>query len=137
AGVATLERADTALSREAQDLHLPLTHKELTRVDEALTQLAEKTVALVPAARDVRQAHGELQHQRQSEPDAGRDAERDVERATGRRLAADDATVRLDTLRDAVGVKVADLQQKLQAARTSVSEGETLLELNEGLQRGA
>jgi uncharacterized protein (TIGR02680 family) len=132
-----LDQARAALTRDAQDLHLPLAHKELNLVDEALTQLAEKAVALVHAARDVRQAHSELQHQRQREQDAGRDAETNAERATSRRLQADDAKVRLDTLRDSVGAKVADLQQKLEAARTSVTAGETLLETNEGLQRGA
>jgi uncharacterized protein (TIGR02680 family) len=132
-----LDSARAALTRDAQDLHLPVTRNELTRVDEALAQLAEKSVALVHAARDVRQAHSELQHQRQREQDAGRDAERDVERAIGRRLQADDAKVRLDTLRESVGAKVADLQQKLEAGRTSVNAGETLREVNEGVQRGA
>jgi uncharacterized protein (TIGR02680 family) len=132
-----LDDARSALRRDAQDLHLPSTHKELNVIEEALTQLAEKTVALVHAARDVRQAQNELQRQRQREQDAERDAERNAERAVSRRLQADDAKVRLETLRESVGAQVAELQQKLEVARASVTAGETLLEVNEGIQRSA
>lgn len=94
-------------------------------------------VALVHAARDVREAQNEFQRQRQREQDAERDVERSVGQAISRRFQANDAKVRLDTLQDSVGAIVAELQRKLEAARTSVADGERLLETKEGIQRSA
>src|SRR5437899_5883507 len=101
------------LTRDAQDLHLPDTHQALNLIEQALTQSSEIMLGLVHAVRELRQAQTELQRQRQREQEAQLDAERSAKQATERRVQADEARVRLETLRESVGAKVAELQQRL------------------------
>jgi uncharacterized protein (TIGR02680 family) len=120
-----------ALARDAQDLRLPETNAGLDIVDAALSQLIEKVLALVHTGRDLRQAQSELLGQQQREQDAQVDMERSVAHAAERARQASEAKVRLETLQESVGAKVAELQEKLAAARAVVKSGETELETKE------
>jgi uncharacterized protein (TIGR02680 family) len=124
----TLNRAHEALARDAQDLHLPDTHEALDIVEGALTQLGEALQGLFQAVRELRQARAELLRQREREQESRIDAERSAGQSMERRIQADEAKVRLDTLRESVGAKVEELQQRLKEAQASVNTGETLLD---------
>jgi len=127
----TLQSARSVLARDAQDLHLPDTHQGLNLVEQALTQLSEATLGLVHAASNLRQTQTELQCQRQREQEARLDAERSATNAADRRVQAEEARVRLETLRESVGAKVAELQQRLEEARGAVTAGEALLDIKD------
>jgi uncharacterized protein (TIGR02680 family) len=131
----TLSEARSLLARDAQDLHLPDTDLELNAVTAALSQLIETALALVHAVRDLRQAQAELQRQRQREQDARRDSESSIAHAIERARQSDEAKVRLETLRESVGAKVAELQEKLEKARTAVRLGEEAVAEREGKAR--
>jgi uncharacterized protein (TIGR02680 family) len=130
-----VNEARSVLNRDAQDLHLPDTYAGLDAVDSALSQLVEKVLTLVHAGRDLRQGQSELLRQRQREQDAQVDVERSVAHAVERARQASEAKVRLETLQESVGTKVAELQEKLAAARTVVKLGETNLETKETAAR--
>lgn len=129
--------ARSALARDAQDLHLPDAHEGLNSVDQALARFTEQMLALVHATHNFRQAQTELWRQREREQNAERDAAQSVEWAAARWVQANDAQVRLDTLRESVGAQVAELQEKMEAARLSVSDGESLEEKAEGAKTDA
>ena len=129
--VETVNEARSVLIRDAQDLCLPDTNIGLDVVDAALSQLIEKVLVLVYAGRDLRQAQSELLWQRQREQDAQADMERNVAQAAERARQASEAKVRLETLQESVGAKVAELQEKLAAARATVKHSETNLETKE------
>ena len=111
-----LQTARSALTRDAQDLHLPDSHQGLNLVEQALTRLSEATFGLVHAVSDLRQAHAELERQRLREQEARLDADRSAKNAADRRDQAEEARVRLETLRESVGPKVGELQQRLEEA---------------------
>lgn len=121
----TVNEAQSVLTRDAQDLRLSKTHAGLDVVDAALSQLIEKMLALVHAGRDLRQAQSELLGQQQREHDAQANMERSVAHAAERARQASEAKVRLETLQESVGAKVAELQERLAAARSIVKSSET------------
>src|SRR5262249_25891529 len=123
--VKAVDETRSVLTRDAQDLRLPETNAGLDMVDAALSQLIEKVLALGHAGRDLRQAQSELLEQQQREQDAEADMERSVAHAAERARQASEAKVRLETLQESVGAKVAELQEKLAAARSIVRSGET------------
>lgn len=127
----TAKEARSVLTRDAHDLRLPDTYTELDAIDAALSQLIEKVLTLVHAGRDLRQAQSELLRQRQREQDAQNDVERSVAHAAERARQANEAKVRLETLLESVGAKVAELQEKLAAARAAVKLSEGNLETQE------
>lgn len=129
--VETVNEARSILARDAQDLRLPDSSTGLDVVDAALSQLIEKVLALVHSGRDLRQAQSELLRQRQREQDAQADMERSVAHAFERARQASEAKVRLDTLQESVGAKVAELQEKLAAARAAVKLSDADLETKE------
>jgi uncharacterized protein (TIGR02680 family) len=133
----TLHAARAALARDAEDLRLPDTHEALHAVEQALTQLGEALQALFQGVRELRQAHAELLRQRQREQEAQTDKERSATQSTERRVQAGEAKVRLETLRELVGAKVEELQQRLKEAGASVSDGEMQLKTEADVRRVA
>jgi uncharacterized protein (TIGR02680 family) len=131
----TLAGASSLLARDAQDLHLPDTYVGLDAVEAALSQLIEKTLMLVHAGRDLRQAQAELLRQRQREQDAQGGVERSIAHAIERSRQANEARVRFETLQESVGAKVAELQEKLAGARTAVRVSEESLAAKETAAR--
>jgi uncharacterized protein (TIGR02680 family) len=124
-----------ALARDAQDLRLPDTHHALNLVEQALTELGETMHGLVHTAQEMRQAQTELQRQREREQEAQVAAESSAKQSKQRRVQADEAAVRLQTLRESVGAKVDELQRRLKEAHESVSAGEKLEETKDEAMR--
>jgi uncharacterized protein (TIGR02680 family) len=135
--VGLLSSARSILHKDAQDLHLPEDHARLNAVDATLAQLTEKVLALAHTARDFLQAQSELQKQQAREQDAKQEADTNIGDAVERARQAKEAKVRLETLHETVGVKVAELQAKLEAARAAVKLSEGDLEVKEEQTRVA
>jgi uncharacterized protein (TIGR02680 family) len=116
------------LMRDADDLHLPETHEGLNTVESALTCLAETTVGLMHAADNLRQAESEYQLQQEREEEAQREAKQSAGRVTERRVKAEEAKTRFDTIRESIGDKVTDFQQRLEKAVKAVSDADALFD---------
>lgn len=122
------ETARRLLMQDAYDVHLPDTHDGLDRVETALTSLSETGLRLAHAALTLRQAEVEYQLQRKREQDAQQDAQQTATRSTDRRARAEEARTRLETLRESVGDKINEFQQRLQKAVAAVADGQALLD---------
>ena len=112
------------LASDATDLRLPDTRAALQTIDEALQQLAESLHALFQSVRELRDTRVELARQQQHAQEAQRDAEQSRQAWTERCALAEEACIRLETLRESVGAQVEELQQRLKDARTRVNHGE-------------
>ncbi len=123
-----LQMTRKVLTQDAHDLHLPDTHEGLNLVETALTRLSETMLGLVHAVANLRQAESEYQLQHKRQEEAQRDAEQSAKRAMERRAQAEEAKTRLDTIRESVGDKVADFQQRLEKAEKAVIDGESFLD---------
>ena len=123
-----LQAAHAALTRDAEDLHLPDTHQGLDLVERALAQLGEASLAIGHAIENLHRAHAELLQQRRREEEARSDTERCAKNAADRRAQAAEARVQLETLRESVGAMVAEFQQRLEKARAVVTTSEGFLE---------
>jgi len=124
---AALQSSRDALAADAADLHLPATAAALEAVSTALMRFGEALHALVQATHELRLATAELSHQQQRTQEAEADAQQLAEQIAERRLQADEAQVRLATLRESIGAQVDELQQRLREARRAVSDGERLV----------
>jgi uncharacterized protein (TIGR02680 family) len=117
------------LATDAVDLRLPETPEALTGVEAALDHYRDAQARLEQVAHEVRLALPERQRQRARESEARNDVwQREEELATAR-IEAEDASARLDVLRETVGAKVEELQRQLTDARRAVETGETALKL--------
>jgi uncharacterized protein (TIGR02680 family) len=124
-GLQTVRRV---LAQDAHDLHLPDTQHGLDAVERALSSLGETALALAHAVGHVRQADSEYQLQCNREQEAERDVQKATATAAQRRARAEEAKTRLDTIRESIGDKVADFQQRLEHAVRAVSDGEILFD---------
>ena len=124
----SFKAARDALAQDAQDLHLPDTRSALDEVSRALTDFSDALFSVFQAACEFRLAHAELQQQREREQEARMDAENCAARLAERRMQAREAQTRRATLREAVGAKVEQLQERLADARKSVADGEKSLD---------
>jgi uncharacterized protein (TIGR02680 family) len=122
-----LQAARHALATDAQDLHLPVTRTGLHEVEQALAQFGVTLHGLFQSAHDLRQALTELARQREREQAAHTDAAQGKAQLSLRRRQSEEAQVRLKILRESVGAKVEELQQRLREARQLVDQGEALL----------
>ena len=130
-----VQAARDALANDALDLRLPATRSALQEVERALQQLADSLHTLFQAAREWRDASGELARQQQRETEAVGDAEQAAAQSAERDTLAEEARVRLETLRESVGAKVDELQQRLKESRDAVTRGDMLLKaLGEALR---
>lgn len=130
-----LQDARLALTKHATDLRLPEDRPALQTIERALQQLAESLHALFQGVRELRDAVTELTRQQQREQEAQLDAEQSAQQWTERCALAEEARIRLETLRESVGAQVEELQQRLQDARASVNQGEQgLKRSNEALR---
>lgn len=121
------QAARQTLARDAQDLALPATRDALRAIDLALQAFGDTLHTLASAARELRDAVAEHSQQLQREQLAGRDALQAAEQSAERDGLADEARVRLETLRESVGAQVEALQQRLTEVRSAVTHGELLL----------
>ena len=130
-----LQAARQALAKDAADLRLPDTRPALQTIEQALQQLAESLLALLQSVRELRDAITELAHQQLREQEAQLDAEQSAQAWVERCALAEEARIRLETLRESVGAQVEELQHRLKGARDSVNQGEAQLKRrNEALR---
>ena len=120
------EAARRTLSRDAEDLHLPQERDGLHATDRALQGFGDTLHALAQAARELRDGLNEQARQQQRTQEAHHDAMQAAASSTERTLLAEEARIRLETLRESVGARVEELQQRLMQAREAVQQGETL-----------
>ena len=131
-----LRTARSALASDAADLRLPDTRLALQAVEQALQQLVESLHALFQSVRELRDALTELARQQQREQEARLDADQSAQQWAERCALAEEARIRLQTLRESVGAKVEELQQRLKDARAAVTDGDALHKLrNEALRQ--
>ena len=119
--------AQQTLANDATDLRLPDKLPELKTIERALQQLFESLHALFQSVRELRDALGEVARQQQREDEARLDAEQSAQLRSEHHALAAEARVRLETLRESVGARVEELQQRLKEARGAVSHGEAEL----------
>lgn len=119
-----LQRCHDALATDAADLRLPTDAAALEAVGDALQHFGETIHGLFQAVQVLCLAVTELALQHERTREAETDARASAEQLAERRLQAEEARVRLVTLRESIGAQVDQLQQRLCEARTAVSNGE-------------
>jgi len=119
--------ARAALERDAADLQLPADGAGLAAASAALDAAAQALQELLLRAEAVRHALPERRRQAERLEDRKRDTASRNEQAARCLEAADEAQVRLNTLRERVGAQVSELTARLAALRQAVQDGETAL----------
>jgi uncharacterized protein (TIGR02680 family) len=114
---------------DAVDLRLPETPDPLAAIETALDHYRDAQARLEQAAHEFRLALPEWQRQRARESEALSDLRQREEDLAETRVEAEDASARLDVLRETVGAQVEELQRRLSDARRAVESGETALKL--------
>ncbi len=114
---------------DAVDLRLPETPDALPAVETALDHYRDLQARLEQAAHEFRLALPEWQRQRAREHEARSDLRHREEDLAATRVEAEEASARLDVLRQTVGAKVEELQRQLAKARIAVEAGEAALKL--------
>lgn len=119
-----LQRCRDTLAADAADLHLPTHSAALEAVGVALLHFGETLHALFQQAHELRLAVTELARQQERTRETETDARERAEHLAERHRLAEEARVRLATLRESIGARVDELQQRLREARTAVNDGE-------------
>jgi uncharacterized protein (TIGR02680 family) len=122
--LSALEAARERLLTDASDLRLPAAPEALAAIEEALDRYRESSAQLAQASQELRLRLPDLQRQRAREDEARDDVAKSEERLATARTEAEQAAARLETLREAVGAKVEELQRKLADARLAVDDTE-------------
>lgn len=112
------------LTADATDLQLPADKTALETVDAALNGFQESLQQLFLAAQALRHMLPELAEQRQRETEATAHAALCRGQAAERRAQAEEAQAAWQTLFETVGMKVEELQQRLEATRKAVERDE-------------
>ncbi|MPZ30603.1 MAG: TIGR02680 family protein [Rhodospirillales bacterium] len=131
----TLKAARERLATDAADLRLPAAPEALAAIEAALDRYRDSLAQLVQATHELRLALPELQRQRSREEEARNDAAKSEGRLATARNEAEQAAARLEALREAVGVKVEELQRKLSDARLAVDATEEAVKRADGALR--
>ncbi|HEX2012757.1 MAG TPA: TIGR02680 family protein, partial [Roseateles sp.] len=121
------ESTRQALARDALDLQLPPERDALHGIEHALQAFGDTLHALAHSAHALRDALHELGLQQQREQEALADADQAANHAAEREAQAEEARIRLETLRASVGAKVEELQARLRSARSAVQQGDQQL----------
>lgn len=122
-----LEQVREMLVRDASDMALPPAREALHAINASLNDFGHAVHALESAARELRNALAEHAQQAQRERQADTDTQSAAGHMTERTALAEEAQIRLETLRELVGTKVDALRKRLEEARSAVSEGEANL----------
>lgn len=122
-----LQSRRDALAADAADLHLPTDAAALEAIGAALLHFGETLHALFQATHELRLAVAELARQQERTSEAEADARQRAEQLAERHRQAEEARVRLATLRESIGARVDELQARLREARAAVSDGERRL----------
>ena len=124
AAIDALQSRRDALAADAADLHLPTGAATLEAVGAARLHFGETLHGLFQLVHELRLAAAELTRQQERTHEAEADARQRAEQLAERRRQAEEARVRLATLRESIGARVDELQARLREARTAVSDGE-------------
>jgi uncharacterized protein (TIGR02680 family) len=128
AKVVTAERAWTqardTVAIDAEDLRLPTNEEGLTAVSEWLNQYGDGLSALISSARAHRNVLESLYRQLHLQEQAQARAHDARDTFEARSLAAERAEARRDELRATVGAAVDELNARLAASHSAVTEGE-------------
>lgn len=122
------QAAREQLKRDATDLRLPIEADSLPTAEIYLEQLDQAQVQLGQVASEWRQAWPAQQEQRQRTKDASlalEESEQDLNLALEQ---AEQASIRFETLRETIGVKVESLLQAISLARTGLRHADSTLE---------
>ncbi|WP_341644982.1 TIGR02680 family protein [Thauera sp. SDU_THAU2] len=119
-----LQNRRDALTADAADLHLPTDSEALEAAGAALLHFGETLHGLFQVAHELRLAAAELARQQERKHEAEADVRQRAEQLAERHRQAEEARVRLATLRESIGAQVDELQARLREARTAVSDGE-------------
>ncbi|MCC4620290.1 TIGR02680 family protein [Xanthomonas cassavae CFBP 4642] len=129
------ETANQTLEQDARDLALPPEREALHVIGHMLLAFGDRLHALTSAARACHDTLAEQQQQIERERQAQTDAEHAAERAVERELLAEEARIRLQTLRESVGARVEEIQQRIAHARQAVAHADSELRTsNEALR---
>jgi uncharacterized protein (TIGR02680 family) len=120
-----LRRERERLAADASDLRLPISPAALPAIEAALNNYQDAQIRLTQIVHELRLALADLQRQRAREAEMLGDVKRHQEQLGTARMEAEEASSRLIVLREAVGAKVEELQEKLGEARVGVERCET------------
>lgn len=124
-----LRAAHQAFADTAADLRLPVAEDALRGVEAELVRFDEAQAGLVQAASELRLALPELHHRQAQEAEAQSDWQRGADQCALCQTEAEEADIRLATLREAVGALVEDLQQRLADATSATSAAERAVKI--------
>lgn len=119
-----LQSRRDALADDAVDLRLPTDAAALEAVGAALLHFGETLHGLFQTVQELRLAATELARQQERTREVAADASQRAEHLAERRRQAEEARVRVATLRESIGARVDELQARLREARAAVSDGE-------------
>lgn len=117
-------RAREQLATDAADLRLPADKNALETVDTALHGFHERLQLLFLAAQELRHALPEMTEQRRRETEARDEEKQCRQQSAERRAQAEEAQARWQTLFETVGMKVEELQRRLEDTRKAVKRDE-------------
>jgi len=120
------------LELDALDLRLPAELEALEAMEVVLHRFGDALQRWLLAAQEVRHALPELAAQRARSAEASADEERLREEAAASQRRAEEAQAAWQALFDTVGMKVEEIQHRLEAARQAVESGETAQKRAEG-----
>jgi uncharacterized protein (TIGR02680 family) len=124
-----LQAARQRLAADAADLRLPVSPADLAGVETALSRYQDAQLHLTQAIHEVRLALPDLQRQRIRENEARDDLKTREGQFSTARIEAEEASTRLNVLRETVGAKVEELQRQLADARAAVEAGDHVVKL--------
>jgi len=116
------------LAADAADLRLPASPADLPAIETALDRYHDAQLRLAQAAHELRLALPELWRQRDRESEARDDLQNRQEHLAAARIEAEEASARLEVLRQSVGAKVDELQRQLADAAAAVKASDGDLE---------
>ncbi|MGY4407856.1 TIGR02680 family protein [Bradyrhizobium sp. USDA 3315] len=113
---------------DAADLRLPASPSELAAVETALGRYQESQLRLTQVVLEVRLALPDLERLRVRENEARETAAAHEDQLSTARIEAEEAAVRFDVLRKAIGAKVEELRRQLNEARAASDAAEIALD---------
>lgn len=127
-----LDAARQQLVAEATDLRLLPSGSALDQVETSLNSYYEAQLHLIQTIRELRLALPELLNRRSRETEARNDLEKHSEQRELARNEAEEASARLQVLRESIGSQVEELRHRMAEARVAITEGEERLKTLDG-----
>jgi uncharacterized protein (TIGR02680 family) len=115
-----LQTVRQRLIADAADLRLPPSSADLPAVEAALHDYSDTQTQLEYAARELRVTLPDLRRQQVRESEARDDHRTSEEQLATSAIEAEEASARLEVLRETIGAKVEELQRQLADARAAV-----------------